>query len=162
MKKISVFSKEINALALIFIIIILIGWMIILVTGVTIDGTMHFIFLLSLILLSLAIRRIEFSKDDVCIYYCNILRRRIAADRMTSIQFAIDSGKIMLILCFDGHRPYNDIGITLGSFFWTWKVDYVYVSEDKCDECIEKLTELYGEVTLCGSYKKYKARKKKK
>ena len=107
-----------------------------------------------------AFRWIDFSENEVCMYNCYIFRRRVSADRITSIEFAVISGKIMLILCFDGHRPYSDFGLSDSVFFMSRKVYQMLIFEDKCDECIEKLTELYGEVTLCDSYKKHRSKKK--
>lgn len=107
---------------------------------------------------------VDCSENEICVTRLGILKRCISAERISSIQLVARRRKARaypyLVICLDGHRPYNFKNVFVRLFFALWKLSpkviVVGIQEYQCAGYKEKLTELYGNVTLDESFTKWK------
>ncbi len=99
---------------------------------------------------------VEFDKEEICINHCYLFRRHITSDRISSIQLVAINSAPVLIVCIDGHRPYNDT-FEFKWFYSSLKVIRMQLpfSREKREEYVTGLKALYGDkVIVEKSYKK--------
>ena len=115
------------------------------------------------------------SKNEICVTRLGIFKRRISAERISSIHLAAQRNKhqtkLYVVICLNGHQACNFENLIAPVWLTRWylssKVIVIHILECQYKEYIQKLTKLYGNVTLDQSFRTWrkienkKSRKKK-
>ncbi len=96
---------------------------------------------------------VDCTKDEVCVNY-GFIKRRISTKRISAIQFVSLNKGPYLIICIDGHRPFDD-NVESKFFFISRKVICIAMPYLKSVEYAKVISELYENVTIEKSFIKW-------
>ena len=103
------------------------------------------------------IRWVDCTREGICASRCFFIKRKIDAKRISAVQFVSFQQKFStyqyFVICIDGHRPFN-CGKYMQDFFFSQlfflspKVISVRLLKNQCEDYIEKISQLYENVTV--------------
>lgn len=170
-KKVRICTDKVFVRSMLAVFIVLIASVFLLTAFMDIEPFLIWLCLLAIVLVAwdYAIW-VDCNEKEICVTRFGILKRHIRANRISSIQLIEWHRKgqfsLYLVICIDGHRPYNSKNVLMRTFFGLWvsspKVFAIRILEHQYNEYIKELTELYGNVTLEDSFRKWQTKQAQK
>ena len=103
---------------------------------------------LVLLALFLSTRTIVFTNNRVIVRYLHIPVWRISVNRISSIEFVMQKGESYLVVGFDGCLPIAESHKKLDLFMVSSEMIVILIPDKKCQEYIDKITQLYSNVSF--------------